>query len=100
MKSMFESQMNLGCAQIAAGSICPQPQRRNSPKRTVMKSVKTVKSVFVVFQLETAVVQSVPTKIGRGDFTAFALILRMGMGGRGSVFADAAARQGGVNYEN
>ena len=47
------------------------------------RTIKAVKWIFAVFQLETAAVQSVPTKIGRGDFTAFALILRMGMRGGG-----------------
>jgi hypothetical protein len=47
------------------------------------RTVKTVKSVFAIFHLETTAVQPVPTKIARGDFTAFALILRLGMGGRG-----------------
>jgi hypothetical protein len=48
------------------------------------RTVKTVKSVFAIFQLETAPVQSVPIKPGGKYFTAFALILRLGMGGRGS----------------
>jgi hypothetical protein len=69
------------------------------PKRAVMKAVKTVKSVLAVFHLEAAAAQSVPTKIGRGDFTAFALILRLGMGGRGSAFP-VPRRDKGVNYEN
>ncbi len=47
------------------------------------RTVKTVKSLSGLFQLETPAVQSVPTKTGWGDFTAFALILRMGMGGGG-----------------
>jgi hypothetical protein len=47
------------------------------------RTVKAVKWICAVFHLETAAVQSVPTQIGRGDFTAFALILRMDMGGRG-----------------
>jgi hypothetical protein len=48
------------------------------------RTVKTVKSVFAIFQLEPAPVQSVPIKIGGKYFTAFALIIRLGMGGRGS----------------
>jgi hypothetical protein len=47
------------------------------------KTVKAVKWICAVFQSEPAAVQSVPTKTGRGDFTAFALILRLGMGGEG-----------------
>ena len=58
------------------------------PPKTAAKktgrTVKAVKSVFPIFQLEPVAVQSVPTQIGGKDFTAFALILRMGMGGRGS----------------
>ena len=48
-------------------------------------TVKTVKSVFAIFQFQVAAVQSVPIRTSPGDFTAFALILRMGMGGRGSM---------------
>ena len=59
----------------------------NAAAKAEKKAVKTVKSLFAIFQSEPAAAQSVPTKTGRGDFTAFALILRMGMGE-------------GVNYEN
>ena len=46
------------------------------PKLAAMKSVKTVKWVFAIFQLEPAAAQSVPTKMGGGDFTDFPQILR------------------------
>jgi hypothetical protein len=85
MKSMFESQMNPGGGHIAPCSIRPHAQRRaGCAKRAAQKSVKTVKWLFAIFQLEPAAAQSVPTKMGREDFTAFALILRLGMGGEGS----------------
>ena len=57
------------------------------PPKTAAKktgrTVKAVKPVFPIFQLEPVAVQSVPTQIGGKDFTAFPLILRMGMGGEG-----------------
>jgi hypothetical protein len=76
--------------QIAVGSIRLHAQRRGCGQEGVKtatkkteRTVKAVKWIFAVFQSEPAAAQSVPTKTGRGDFTAFALILRMGMGGRG-----------------
>ncbi len=77
-------------SQIAAGSIRPFAERRDCGQDGVTRAtkitertVKAVKWIFAVFQLETAAVQSDPTGMGQGDFTAFALILRMGMGGGG-----------------
>jgi hypothetical protein len=57
-------------------------QPKKAEKKTE-RSVKAVKSVFAIFQLEPAAVQSVPTQIGGKYFMAFALFLRMGMGGGG-----------------
>src|SRR5271157_4378876 len=54
------------------------------PKRAVMKSVKSVKWFFAIFQLQPAAAQAVPTKMRAGDFTDFPQILRGCMGGRGS----------------
>ena len=51
------------------------------PKMAAKKSVKSVKWVFAIFQLEPAAAQSVPTKMGGGDFTDFPQILRGLMGG-------------------
>ncbi len=72
---------------VAGASAAPPPgevmARLDGAITAVKKTEKTVTWIFAVFHLEAAAVQSVPTKMGRGDFTAFALILRLGMGGGG-----------------
>jgi hypothetical protein len=51
----------------------------NAVANAEKKAVKTVKWVFAILRSEPAVAQSVPTKMRGGDFTDFALILRMGI---------------------
>ncbi len=73
-----------GCtASQSVAVICKMPcavAGAGCPKRAAMKSEKCEKWVFAIFQLEPAVAQSVPTKMGGGDFSK---IFRGYMGGRG-----------------
>ncbi len=71
MKKMFEARLNSGCDQIAAGSIRPHAQRRDGAKKPEMKSEKSDKRFFAIFQLETVAAQYVPTKMSGGDFSDF-----------------------------
>jgi len=72
---MFEAQLNSGCGRIAAGSIRQHAQRRegglDGATRVAMKSEKSEKWFFAIFQLEPAAAQSLATKTGSGDFSDF-----------------------------
>ena len=73
---------NRGGVRRASSAVAAAGTPKKAENKTG-RTVKALKSVFAVFQLEPAAVQPVPTQIGEKDFTAFPLILRMGMGGGG-----------------
>jgi hypothetical protein len=50
-------------------------------RKNAKKSEKCEKRNFVISQLEPAVVQFIPTKMGRGDFSDFSKNFQGGMGG-------------------
>ena len=85
MKRLKAELRSMNTATVAGASAvappCEAMPRFDGTKRAVMKSEKCEKWVFVIFQSEPAVAQSVPTKMDEKDFSDFSKSFRGYTGG-------------------